>query len=117
MGDTYQENSWAAYITYGDNKGVARSSMGNPYNRGEAIVRLSPESPFISWNGKTVDLGSRQVRLSINVVTTLGVTEATYRVVTTIATCISGFLGAGWLWQLISLRKSAAPLPSSNSNE
>jgi len=125
LGEKYGEVSWVGYI-YDDQQILVRTTRG--VQRGDrnsftmhtssvpvnsrlemasAPVQLSAQSPFVYWEGKSVDLGVRQIRLPVTIVTTLGVTERTYQITALLATCISGFLGAGWLWQLLAWRRSS----------
>jgi hypothetical protein len=65
-------------------------------------VVLSPGDSRFYFENSEVDLSARQLTLRIDFETTLGVASSTYEVLTVAAALLSGLLGGGWIWHLIS---------------
>jgi hypothetical protein len=54
----------------------------------------------------SLDVARQQLRIPMQIVTTLGMTRGTYEWVALLGTCISAFLGTGWLWQILTAMRS-----------
>ena len=67
---------------------------------------LTPENPEAEISGFYVDLSSMQLRIPIEVKTTLGVSERAYGYMAIIGTTLAGILGTGWIWQLTGFVRS-----------
>jgi hypothetical protein len=58
------------------------------------------------YGSASLDLARQQIRVPVDVVSTLGVTRSTYDWLALFGTFASAFLGSGWLWQLVAAVKS-----------
>jgi hypothetical protein len=63
---------------------------------------LSQSDPVFSFEHAELDLKAKRLTLSIDFETTLGVASSTYELLTMAAAVLSGLLGGGWIWQLLS---------------
>jgi hypothetical protein len=76
---------------------------------------LSRQSPAIHTtvmgDSLDVDLSAMQLGYSVNVLTSLGVTDTTYSYLSLAGTALAAMLGTGWAWKLQSLatRKKEKP--------
>lgn len=75
--------------------------------RGESPV-MTPSSPALTSRGVSIDLHSGQLRVPVEVVSTLGVNRSVYNGLAFIGTLLSAFLGSGWLWKLLEWRRTRA---------
>lgn len=89
----------------GDQKWLAEvrgTGMPGPSSGGwPGYVLLKPEQPYTEWGGRSVDLAKRQIRIPIQVVTTLGLTRHTFTTLAYMGACLSAVLGSGWIWHLL----------------
>lgn len=83
----------------------SRSSLpgreSRPRTRRVPLI-LSPGDPVFSFENAEIDLRAKRLTLSIDFDTTLGVASSTYELLTMGAAVLSGLLGGGWIWQLLS---------------
>jgi hypothetical protein len=68
---------------------------------GGPSVRSNSASQVIAREGVSIDLRNNQVRASVTVISTLGVTRVTFNVLAVLGTALSAALGSGWLWQAL----------------
>jgi hypothetical protein len=77
---------------------------GSSYVERYEPVLLSPNEPAVEISGVGVDLNSMQFRITVPVLTTLGVSARTYGYLAVAGTALASLLGTGWLWQFLSRR-------------
>lgn len=70
-------------------------------------VFLTSGMPAVEVSGVGVDLSSMQLRATVSVLTTLGVSARTYGYLAVMGTALASLLGTGWLWQFLSRRRAS----------
>ena len=87
------------------------SSPGSRFVDSGPVVVMSEEKPVFSDAQVEIDLRSSEITVPINFKTTLGVSAATYLVLSNSGAVLSALLGGGWLWQLLSWLRQRRSVP------
>jgi hypothetical protein len=92
---TPDERDWA-----GKAHQLVASSLGGSSE--PPTSQLGPSKTTGRLDSAVFDLSKREIRLSVEVIPTLGVRRSTYNSIALIATFASGALGTGWIWQFLT---------------
>lgn len=112
MNEIMRTENWIAIPSH-DDRIIMRSARRSPFSpwrggdpRDELVpFLLSPQVSYLESEGSQIDLRSAQVRLRTEAVETLGVSNQTLQILGWGGSIVSGLLGTGWIWQIITWRR------------